>query len=119
MCWKTKAIQRPAPGAREQLASLHIDRIHIGPLLTIHFDIDEMFVHISRNCFIFKRFAFHHMTPMTGAVANADQYRFLFRTSSLECLWFPGIPVHGIVSVLEKVGRGLVLEEIHILNRKM
>jgi hypothetical protein len=37
---------RPSSPSREHLDRLHVDRIEVGPLLSIHFDVDEEFVHI-------------------------------------------------------------------------
>jgi len=61
------------------------------------------------------------MTPMAGAIADADQDGFLLGKGTLKSLWLPCIPVYWIVGMLEEVGRRLVLEMIHrrVLNRKI
>jgi hypothetical protein len=52
---------------------------------------------------IFKTFSFHNMAPVTGAVADADDYKFIFLSCSLKSFRAPGFPVHGVVRMLKEV----------------
>src|SRR4029077_14622046 len=61
----------PTAAAREHLHGIHVDFIKIRPLFAIDFDIDEQIVHERRDLFVFERFAFHHVTPVTGGVTDA------------------------------------------------
>ena len=40
----------PAAVARHGLHRLHVDLVHVGPLLAIHLDVDEVLVHERRRC---------------------------------------------------------------------
>ncbi len=44
------------------------------------------------------------MTPVTGAVADAEEDRFLFTPGPRQGLFAPGKPVDGVVGVLEEIG---------------
>ena len=61
----------PAAGAGEGLAGLHIHRVHIGPLLPVHLDADEIPVQRIGHLFIRKGLPGHHMAPVAGGVADA------------------------------------------------
>jgi len=56
------------------------------------------------------------MAPVAGGITDADQYGLLLRPSPLESFGSPSVPIHGIVGVLEKIRRGLVLEVVHFLD---
>jgi len=47
--------------------------IQVGPFFTIDLDVDKMLVHELCGIGVFKAFPFHHMAPMTGSIADADQ----------------------------------------------
>ena len=51
---REKTIERPAAAAGQYLTGIHVNRIHVGAFLPIHFDIDKPFVHECRNVLIFK-----------------------------------------------------------------
>ena len=55
------------------------------------------------HVFVFKRFAFHHVAPMAGRVADAQENRLVLLARPGKGGRAPGIPVHRIVRVLEEV----------------
>src|SRR5690606_33694817 len=50
--------------------------------------------------------------PVTGGVANAEQDRFVFGARSRQCLVAPGMPVDRVMSVLQQIRAGLMLQSI-------
>ena len=52
----------------------------------------------------------HDMAPVTGGITNREKYRFVLMPRFGKGVFAPGIPVHRIVRVLEKV-RGLLVRE--------
>jgi hypothetical protein len=63
------------------------------------------------------------MTPMTGRITNAHQYRLVLCLGTIESLFAPGIPIHRIVRMLQKVGRGFLCQPVcktgvHHLNNE-
>ena len=52
---------------------------------------------------------------MTGRVADAQQQRFVVRARLGKCFLGPGVPVDGIVSVLQKIRAGLVDQTVSVL----
>ena len=100
---------RPAAVPRHRLRGLHVDRVDVGTLLAVHLDADEVFIHEGSRRLILERLALHDVAPMAGRVANAQQDRPCFRPRAGERGVTPGIPVHGVMRVLEEIGAGLVL----------
>jgi hypothetical protein len=53
------------------------------------------------------------MTPMAGRVTNTDENGFVFFLGLFKGFRFPGVPVDWVMSVLEQVRTGFVLESVH------
>ena len=96
---------RPAtlPGHRR---GLHVDRVHVGPLLAVDLDADEVLVEVRRGGVVLERLVCHHMTPVAGGVPDAQQHRHITTPRLLERRRFPLPPVHGVVLVLQKIRAG-------------
>ena len=94
----------PAAASGKGLTERHIDAVNIRSFLLVHLDGDKVPIEKFRDFPIFKAFVRHHMTPMTGAVANTEENGLILLTGFLESLGTPGIPVHRIVCVLEQIG---------------
>ena len=54
----------------------------------------------------------HDVAPVAGGIADAEEDGFIFRLGLFEGFRAPGIPVDGVVGVLEEVGAGLVGESV-------
>ena len=80
-----------------------IDRIEIGALFAIDFDIDESVVHRRGDLGILEAFMRHHMAPVTGGITDRKQNEFVFRARPGERVIAPGHPRDGIVLVLEQI----------------
>ena len=118
MAWAEEHGQRPAAAALgEQVVGGLINLIQIGALLAVHLDVDVQLVHDARGVRVLERFMSHDVAPMTGRVADGEQYGFLLTPRFFQCLWAPGMPVHRVVSVLQQIGTGLVAEMIGVLGR--
>src|SRR4026207_1010813 len=57
------------------------------------------------------------MTPVAGGITHGKENWFVFPARLGKCLLAPGIPVDGIVRVLEKIRRLLMNEAIRVLWR--
>ena len=109
-----KDRHRPAAmPARERLHRLHVNVVNIGAFLAIHLDVDVQFVHQAGGRFVLEALVRHHVTPVTGAVADAQQDRLIFAARPLERFVRPGIPVHRVIGVLPQIRAGLIREMIH------
>src|SRR3712207_6644607 len=74
-CQKNR--QRPAPGSSSKLASALIDIIEVWTLLPVNLDVDKIVVHYSCNFVVFKRLMGHDMAPVTCAIADTEEDRFI------------------------------------------
>ena len=75
-----------------------------------------MLVHYAGYLVVLKGLPLHYVAPVAGGVANAEEDGLVLLPGFLQGLLAPGVPVHGVVGVLHKVGAGLVDESVgHIL----
>ena len=109
---RQKNAHRPAALMRHHLHRRHVKLIHIRPLFAIDLDADEFLVHHLGDERILKALPLHHVTPVTGAVTDREKDRLVLRPRRGECFRPPGVPIHGIVRVLEEVGGGFVDEAV-------
>lgn len=94
------------------LHGLHVDGVDVGALFAVDLDVDEVFVHVGGDEFVFEALGREDMTPMTRRVTNAEQYGHAPLPRLREGLRGPGPPVDGIVGMLEQVRGGLVRKAI-------
>ena len=87
---------------------MHVDAVEVGPFFAVDFDADEVRVHERGGFGVFETFLSHTVAPMTGAITDAQEYRFVFGARLGQGFFAPGIPLHGVVGVLEQVGRVFV-----------
>ena len=86
--------------------------IIVGTFLAIHFDIHKVLIHEFCDLFIFKRLVLHHVTPVTGRIADTQQDWFVLRFCLCEGLLTPCIPVNRVVRVLKKVRACLINQPV-------
>ena len=106
---------RPSTAPGEHLHRVHVDVVDVGSFFAVDLDVDVVLVHQRRDVSVLERFSFHHMAPVTGRVADTQEDRFVFLPRRGERLLAPGIPVDGIVRVLQQVGTGLVDQAVGML----
>ena len=104
--------ERPAAAADHELHRPHVDVVDVRAFLTIDLDVDEPLVHERRGVRVLERLAFHDVAPVTGRVSDREEDRLGLRAGAGERLVAPGIPVDGIVRVLQEVWAGLVGEPV-------
>ena len=105
--------QRPAPGtAREELVGRLVDAVEVRPLLAVDLDVDEQLVHQARGVRVLEGLVRHHVAPVAGRVADREQDGPVLGARAGERLLAPGIPVDGVVGVLQEVGAGLLRESV-------
>ena len=96
---------RPATVPRRLLHVGHVHAVEVGPLLAVHLDRHVVAVEHRRHRRILERLVRHHVAPVTGRVADAEENGFPFRPGPGQRLVAPRPPVDGIVGVLAQVGR--------------
>ena len=94
----------------------HVDVVEVGALLAVHLDGDEVLVHERGDLFVLEGLALHHVAPVAGGVADAEQDRLVLRARPRQRLLAPGMPVHRVVGVLQEVGAGAVGESVGVLR---
>ena len=87
-----------------RLNESHVNLIDVRPLFAIDFDTDEMSIKKVRDGIVFKRFAFHHVTPMAGRVTDAQEDGSIFAARFRKGVLSPSVPIHRIELMLEQVG---------------
>ncbi len=102
----------PAPASCHHLTYVHIDRIDVGELLTVHLDGDECLIHETGDFFILKAFVRHDMTPVAGGIPDGEKNGFVLFSCRRKGLVVPGKPCNRVVCMLEKVGADLILESV-------
>src|SRR6185437_6498999 len=88
---------RPATAARHADGGLHVERIHIGTLLAVHLDADELAIHDGCRALVLERFMRHDVTPMAGGVTDREQDWLILGARPRKRLVAPGIPIYRIV----------------------
>ena len=97
----------PAAVLGEHLHGLHVDGVHVGPLLAVDLDGHELLVEDARDLRVLERLLLHHVAPVAGGVADAEEHRPPQRARFGKGLVAPRPPVHRVVGVLQEVRRGL------------
>ena len=106
--------QRPAALLAHRMQRRHIDVVDVRPLLAIDLHVDEQAVHQRGGLLVLEGFVRHHMAPVAGGVADRKEDRTVARARLGQSRRAPGPPVHGIMGVLQEIGRGRLPEEIAV-----
>ena len=109
----------PAAPAGEGLDRVHVDGVHVGPLLPVHLHVDEQLVHHRSGVWVLEGLVGHHVAPVAARVADRQQHGPVPLDGGGEGLGAPRVPVDRVVAVLAQVGAGLAVEPVHgpILDR--
>ena len=107
---------RPAAVTGHRDDRVHVDGVEVGPLLAVDLDVHEVLVHQRRRLGVLERLVLHHVAPVAGRVADREQDRPVLLARAGERLVAPGVPVDGVLGVLEQVGAGLRGEPVHALT---
>lgn len=75
--------------------------VYIGVFFPVYFDADKVFIHVCGHFFILKALSLHYVAPVACCIAYTHYHRLVFLLCFLKCLISPGIPVYGIVCVLQ------------------
>ena len=104
--------ERPASGARQELACGHVQLVDIGSLFPVDLDTDEMLVQEVCDPGIGEGFPLHDMAPVAGGVPYREKYRLVVLFRLFKCLVTPWIPVHRVVRMLDQVWTLLVNQPV-------
>ena len=102
----------PAALAGEGLHGGHVDAVDVGTLLAVDLDVDEVLVHDVGGLARLEGFVGHDVAPVAGAVAHRKEDGLVLGAGLLEGLIAPGVPVDGVLGVLQQVGAGFVREAV-------
>ena len=105
-------VERPAAVTVQHLLGVHVDFVDVGSFLAVDLDADDEIVLQSGDRLVLEGFALHDVAPVAGGVADADQDGFVFGAGAGPGFLAPGEPVHGVIGVLEEIGRGFGGESI-------
>jgi len=82
----------------------HVHVVYVGSFLAVHLDAHEVLVHHGGYGAVFKRFVLHHVAPVAGGVAYADDEQLVFVRRFGQRLVSPRVPVYRVAGVLKQVG---------------
>ncbi len=68
---------RPAALPGHRRGGLHVDGVHVGPLLAVDLDADEVLVEVRRGGVVLERLVRHHVAPVARGVPDAQQHRHI------------------------------------------
>ena len=105
--------QRPAAVAGHRHHRVHVDPVHVGPLLAVDLDVDEALVHQRRGLRVLERLVRHHVAPVAGRVTDREQDRLVLCARTRERFLAPRVPVDRILGVLKQVRARLVCQAVH------
>ena len=103
---------RPAAGAGRRLHERHVDAIDVRPFFPVDLDRHEIPVELFGNRRALERFVLHDVAPVARRVPDRKKDRLVFVARLRERGVAPGIPVDGILGVLEQVRAALGREPV-------
>src|SRR5213592_5279349 len=92
----TRATSAPCRRS-ERLHGALVARVHIGPLVPVHLDADEITIENLRDSGVLVRLPIHDMAPVTPHGADIEQDRLVLLAGARERRVAPGRPVDGLV----------------------
>ena len=108
---------RPSAAAGKRLTHRHVHAVDIRALLPVHLDGNKVYIEDLRDFLILKALVRHHVAPMAGAVADAQKDGLVLPPGLVKRLAAPGVPVHGILGMLQEIGACLLFEMVaHALS---
>ena len=76
----------------------HVDVVHVGALLAVHLDRDEVVVQEARDLLVLERLALHDVAPVARRVADGEKDGLFLPPRLLERLVSPRVPVDGVAA---------------------
>jgi hypothetical protein len=105
---------RPAAVAAHGDRGCHVHTVEIGALFAVNLDAHEVLVHQGGDLLVLERLALHHVAPMAGRVADAQQDGLVLAGGARQGLFAPGIPGDRVVRVLQQVWAGLADQPVRL-----
>ena len=107
------ATRAPLGDRREHLTRRHPHRIQVRSRLAVHLHAHIVAIHHGGDARVLEAFVLHHMAPVAGAVADADEQRHIALPRLGDGRLAPRPPRHGVARVLTQIGAGLAREAVH------
>ena len=104
--------ERPASLPGDGLDAALVARVHVRPLVAVHFDADEVPVQEIGKPGVFVGLGVHHVAPVAPHRADVEENRPAGAPGQLERLLTPGMPLHRLVGGGTQVGRGRIPQPI-------
>ena len=101
---REKGGQRPAALLSQHLHRALISRVHVGTLVAVYLDADEILVEEGRQLRALVGLTIHDVAPMAPHGANVEQHRPVAGFSGGKSLWPPGIPMDRLMGGGLQVG---------------
>jgi hypothetical protein len=95
----------PAALLDQELDGALVARVHVGPLVAVHLDADEMPVEEVGERRVLVGLAVHHVAPVAPDGADVEQHGSVGAARGVERVGSPGEPVDGLVRGALQVGR--------------
>ena len=92
---------------------VHVDRVHVRPLLAVDLDVHEAGVHLGGDLRVLERLVGHDVAPVAGRIADREENGNVALGGRCPSCFAPRIPVHRVVGVLTKVRAALVGQKVH------
>ncbi len=104
--------QRPSALFAKPVKRAHVNRVDVGALLAINFDVDVKAVHDLGSGGILETLVRHDVAPVTRRVADRQKDRFARPLGFGQRFRSPRPPVHWVVLVLQQVRTGFELKAV-------
>ena len=111
-----KSGERPATLSADCLYSRLITAVHIGTLVAVYLDGDEVLVDDLGDFRVFIRLPIHHMTPVAPYRADIEQDGLVLPLGFFERFRPPLMPVNRLVHGRTKIGRGGAGKRVQVLG---
>ena len=100
-----KHVQWPSARTRHGLHGIHVHMVYIGVFLAVDLDANKQLIHQGGRFGQGKTLVFHNVAPMARRIADTHQYGFVFSLGASKGLLAPGVPIDGVIGMLQQVGR--------------
>jgi hypothetical protein len=114
-----EGCERPTALAGERLDRALVARVHVGPLVPVHLDADEVLVEVTGDAGIVVGLAVHDVAPVAPHGPDVEQHRAILVAGRREGFVAPGVPVDRLMGGGPQIGGGGGRESVRCHGRKL